>query len=74
MARIAAAETAAGHTVTVRGRLVAADLQRLERACGPALEHRDLHLVIVFREATIGDAASRAYVDRLLARGAVLRS
>jgi hypothetical protein len=73
MARISVAATVSGRTVTIRGRLKAADLHRLERACGPALEQRDPNLALVMRDAAAGDSAARAYLDRLQARGAVIR-
>jgi len=57
--------------VTVRGQLVAADLRRLESACGPALEYRELPLEIRLRDTGM-DEASRQFLDRLVKRGAIL--
>jgi len=70
MVRISVADGAAGRTVTIRGKLAAADLKRLEHACGPALEQRQLYLQIVLRDGDVKDAAARAYLDRLQLRGA----
>ncbi len=72
MARISVAATNSGRTVRIRGRLEAADLQRLERACGPALEQRAPQLELVLKDGTANDAAASAYLARLRARGAVI--
>jgi hypothetical protein len=56
--------------VTVKGRLVAADLRRLERACGPALEQRELSLEVRFVEAEVGDEPARLFLQNLAKRGA----
>jgi hypothetical protein len=58
--------------VTIRGRLTAADLRRLERACGRALEHQDIPLEIRIRDLVTVDEASRLFLSHLLRRGAVL--
>lgn len=57
--------------VTVRGRLVAADLRRLERACGPALEHRELALELRLADRADMDDAARLFLGGLVRRGAV---
>ncbi|MEZ5292325.1 MAG: hypothetical protein R2745_14690 [Vicinamibacterales bacterium] len=59
------------HHVTVVGPLVAADLRRLERACGPALEHRQPPLEIRVESETL-DEPSRVFLDSLARRGAVV--
>lgn len=59
--------------VTVRGNLSARDLQRLERACAPALEHRRVPLEIRIRKTQVVDAAARIFLTRLAARGALVR-
>lgn len=71
-ATISVGKTPIGYTVTVTGRLEAADLKRLESACGPALEHKriDLHIAIV--DTGPMDAVVAAYLGRLEARGAVV--
>jgi hypothetical protein len=58
--------------VTISGRLAAADLRRLERACGSALEHEEIPLEIRIRDAVAVDDVSRLFLNRLLKRGAVL--
>lgn len=73
MVRISVVERAAGRTITIHGRLAAAHLKRLERACGPALEQRQLQLEIVLRDGEVQDPAARAYLDRLRQRGAAVR-
>lgn len=50
---------------------MAADLRRLERACGPTLEHREIPLEIRLRGEVMDDV-SRLFVTRLVRRGAVL--
>ena len=71
MARISSAEERDGYVVAVTGALRAADLRRLERACGPAIEQqRPLHIVLA--GSCSMDAASRAYVEHLEHRGAVV--
>jgi hypothetical protein len=60
------------YCVIVRGRLNAADLNRLEYLCGPALEHRSIPLDIHLEQNTEIDAAAQVYLDRLAARGAIL--
>ncbi len=58
--------------VTVRGALIARDLRRLERACGPALEQKDIHLELHVHDKVASDDAARLFLDRLVKRGAVL--
>jgi hypothetical protein len=72
--RISVEETPAGRTVTLRGRLAAADLKRLEHACGPQLERRQMKLEIVLHDGRVADAAVLAYLERLQSRGARVRS
>jgi hypothetical protein len=60
-----------GHySVTVRGRLAASDLRRLERACGSALEQQHPPLTVRLEKITGIDESARAYLDRLARRGA----
>ncbi|MGE0813448.1 MAG: hypothetical protein AB7O28_18685 [Vicinamibacterales bacterium] len=72
MARIQVRVIDGRHHVTVYGPLVAADLRRLERACGPALEHRQPPLEIRVQESESLDEPSRVFLDRLARRGAVI--
>lgn len=58
--------------VTVRGRLVARDLRRLERACGPALEHRELPLELRLLTRRGTDEPAQVFLAGLVKRGAVL--
>jgi hypothetical protein len=58
--------------VAVRGRLRAADLRRLERACAPALEQYPLPLDIDVNAMQGVDEPSRRFVRCLLRRGAAL--
>ena len=57
--------------VTVRGHLTAADLRRLERACGPALEHRELLLELRVGDVADLDEPCRLFFSSLSKRGAV---
>ena len=72
MARISVTEADGRYRVSVRGRLSALDLQRLERACGPALEHKEVPLKLLLRGVTSIDEAASAFLDNLQARGALV--
>jgi hypothetical protein len=58
--------------VTVRGQLAAADLRRLERACGPALEQREVALEVEVDDVSTIDETSQLFLAQLVRRGAVL--
>lgn len=58
--------------VTVRGRLAAGDLRRLEHACGPALEHRELPLELRLVHGRGIDGPVQVFLAGLVKRGAVL--
>jgi hypothetical protein len=58
--------------VTVRGHLMTTDLRRLERACGPALEYRELPLELRLGDVTDMEEACRFFLASLERRGAVL--
>ena len=58
------------YRIRLAGRFSARDLKRLERACRYALEHKSIPLELKLEEVTSMDAAARAYVERLRARGA----
>lgn len=72
MARISVKTIGAWSQVTVTGTLLARDLRRLERACGPALERKDVALELRIGGVSRMDRAARAFLDRLRDRGARL--
>jgi hypothetical protein len=72
MARIRVSERGGRYRVTVRGPLRAADLRRLERACGVALEREAPRLAILL-DSFADDSIAGAYLERLEIRGAVIR-
>jgi hypothetical protein len=72
VAHISCAVTGGRYRVIVRGCLHAADLKRLEYVCGPAFEHRSMPLDVHLEAATEIDPAARVYLDRLVARSAVV--
>jgi len=74
MAKISVARTTSGYRVMLEGRLSAADLKRLERACRYALEHKFLPLELDIGKVTSIDDAARFYVERLRSRGAHIRN
>ena len=59
------------YVVTVTGQLQGRDLGRLERACGPALEHRHPPLTVRLAAPVI-DEPARRYLERLAERGAIV--
>jgi hypothetical protein len=73
MARISIVR--AGHVsrITLRGRLEARDLKRLERACGAALQQKRLPLELDIQRLTSIDHSAEAYLEKLIARGAQVR-
>jgi len=70
MVTILVERTGERYRIELDGRLVANDLKRLERACRYALEHKDVPLELHLEHVRAIDAAARAYLDRLRARGA----
>jgi hypothetical protein len=72
VAKIRVMERDGRYTVAVEGALSASDLRRLERACARALELEVTPLVILLPAAP-ADAVTRAYLQHLQARGAVVR-
>jgi hypothetical protein len=54
------------------GHVTSRDLGRLERLCAPALEHERLPLTLHLKHKSTVDPAARAYLTRLVDRGAVL--
>jgi len=72
MARISVVQTVGTYRVTLEGRLMAADLQRLEQACRHALEHKLMPLELNLDRVSAVDAAARFYLEQLRARGAAI--
>jgi hypothetical protein len=73
MARISRVSKHGRYRVSIRGALSVRDLGRLERACGPALEHERLPLEVHVAQMTTLDDASRVFLKRLATRGALIR-
>ncbi len=72
VARISSTQRDGTFHVSITGTLGAKDLRRLERHCGPALEHARLALEIRLRGVTRMDESARMYLHRLEGRGAVI--
>ncbi|HYY87280.1 MAG TPA: hypothetical protein VFA49_00675 [Chloroflexota bacterium] len=70
MARISISRVGDIYRITLKGRLSALDLQRLERACGSALQQKVVPLELDVNKVNSIDDAAQAYLDRLRARGA----
>jgi hypothetical protein len=70
MARISVVRDGDSYRITLRGRVRAGDLRRLESACGHALEQRPVPLQLDVAGVRSIDSAARSYLDRLCARGA----
>jgi hypothetical protein len=73
MARISIVRVGDISRVTLKGRLAAEDLKRLERACGTALHEKLVPLELDIRNVTSVDDAAEAYLERLRTRGARIR-
>ncbi len=73
MARMRVKSTAPNYVVDMSGPLCGQDMRRLEQRCGRALEQQQIPLVLNLRAATSIDAAARAYLKHLEARGATVR-
>jgi len=73
MARMRLISAEGRYRVTVSGRLTGQDLGRLERLCGPALEHETPPLALRLTRVSTIDPSARAYLDRLVRRGATLQ-
>jgi hypothetical protein len=58
--------------VRIEGRLGAADLRRLEAACGPALEKKRLALELNLRKVSALDDSAAEFLAQLRERGATL--
>jgi hypothetical protein len=72
VARIRVTANNRRYHVTMSGRLSASDLRRLERACGPALEQEKLDVTLTLTSGSSMDDSARAFVKRLVDRGAEL--
>ena len=72
MARISSISSRGRYHVSIAGHLCARDLGRLERICGKALENRELPLDIELSGTSDLDDAARLFLQRLVARGAVI--
>jgi hypothetical protein len=72
MARIRATERDGTYRITVHGPLEAADLRRLEKVCGKALEC-EVPPLAIHLDALALDPIAEAYLERLQARGVVVR-
>jgi hypothetical protein len=59
--------------VDVSGRLTAGDLRRLEHACAPALLSDPVRIELHLNRVTDIDRAAAAFVERMSARGAIVR-
>ena len=70
MAKIFVVHSSEGYRITLKGRLMASDLGRLEHACGSALEQKLAPLELNVEQVLSIDHAARGYLDRLRARGA----
>ena len=72
MARMRVTSAEGRYHVTVTGSLGGRDLRRLERACGPALEQRLPPVTIRLSARAVIDGSARAYLERLMRRGALV--
>lgn len=72
MAQIQTSATGGMRRISIQGVLSFKDLRKLERACGPALEHARLALEIHLDGVTQIDESARVYLDQLARRGAVI--
>jgi hypothetical protein len=72
MARISVTHRGDGYRVKLQGKLAAADLHRLERVCGPALERPRAPLELDLTHVTMIDEVARAFVEQLQRRGATV--
>ena len=70
MAKILVVRAGRSYRISLKGRLTAGDLSRLERACGDALEQKLAPLELNVDQVLSIDGAARSYLERLRARGA----
>jgi hypothetical protein len=74
MARISIVRVGDISRITLKGRLGAGDLKRLEQACGSALQEKLVPLELDLEQVTSLDDVAQAYLERLRSRGARIRS
>jgi hypothetical protein len=72
MARMKISRSGGTTRIRIAGRLTAADMGRLERACAAALIVQPLRLNVDLERVTEMDATAAAVLARLNARGAVI--
>ena len=72
MARLRLTRVQDQFVVAISGRFSSNDLGRLERLCGPALEHPRLTLTLQFVAGSEMDPSVQAFLDRLIERGATV--
>ena len=72
MARMTVKSAGGRYFVIVTGQLRGRDLGRLERACGPALEHQHPPLTVRLAPGRAIDEPAKTYLERLAERGAVV--
>lgn len=73
MARLRLSIGEGRRVVRISGAFSSQDLRRLEQLCGPALEQRTAPVTLSVAHGSTIDDSARAYLDRLIARGAILR-
>jgi hypothetical protein len=73
MARISIVRAGDISRITLKGRLGARDLRRLERACGSALQQKLVPLEIDIQQAISIDDSAEVYLEKLRVRGARIR-
>ena len=73
MARMHVKSMGGRYVVSLSGSLSGRDLRRLERLCGPALEQPTIPLTLCLSSRIAIDRSAQAYLNRLEARGAVVR-
>jgi anti-anti-sigma regulatory factor len=74
MARIRTIKRPTEVRVVIAGRLGAADMRRLEHACGPALTSERADLVVDLKRVTAIDGVAAAHLRYIATRGAVIRN
>jgi hypothetical protein len=73
MARIRVTKQRNTTCVVVAGRLRAADIRRLEYACGPALMAARADLIVDLTGVSDVDRVAAAVLGRIAGRGAIIR-
>jgi anti-anti-sigma regulatory factor len=73
MARIRVKKQQTTTRVVVAGRLGAADVRRVEHACGPALTSAQADLVVDLTSVSDVDHAAAALLNCFASRGAIIR-